>query len=1028
MTSFNKLNISIVQTPNIIRSLEGVSLDAELGYDEYTKNRELVTGESQILIEWLYSTDAGKTFKKLNATTNTLNIQIDTLNINFVYKLKATIQRPDSGIIANQGDYQEIVLNSDNNFIATNQEQDQDSEVYYSGNLTLKHNLDLEDIILGMSSDEIQKALSEQSVILSIIANDGFNELDTDTEEQAVEDTLQPSSITFTGDDLTSTQGLSDYGMEIQGLYGYCYFKRFEYVCGAEIEYCVGEFWSFIKPAFCPTQAESCSQGCILTKGAWTAKGTAGTWQNVQIEPNSYKWCSSFSNNESKPTAAGTCSPTNEASVMSCANDGSYGIEPIYKRKCIPWGGNSSCPGLKAKRIQGKPGKCTQLWGVPYPDCYEFDYKDDGGLKLGTNCGPCKGPRIFYDDPQQVKYSCNHKLYLNRPSTTCDDDIIYKGDCDNTPISKKIGPPTATYSDKGITVTVTAKSDDDKTLYYDQGGQTDLPTGPYELPLRSQTAGAGADGSAVNGNFDNSITVTVLGTKEDECDMFGLDQGEDPWGMCIQGGDCVKKDIRGFPIGIDPSHKCFKGSRYYKISTGGKKSFPCAAHCAPRVTPASVMAPIVTIMPLTSRPTAGGVEDDLYTLAEAKAKVEKDNAKNAYWLKTYRLVGTSKPCYKDCNSTTGAWQVQVFQGVGSIHAGEDLSLHNACVNCGCDTDADCDGCSVCCDGLCVDYPSTVEQSACHPCAAIPSSVCCQEFDLIGNKTVACADPKKCEECIPFPNSMLGTFPRTVYDPNDPRFDCCNGVVYDPRCEECDPIHGTVREKCRLPYECRLTGETTTWVDEDGFEQQSDNYHCIIPPCPACEIEADDYDTTGDCISYNDTPEAKENCKACTPIDNPDYPLKSDVPLISDIYSTLDEGQECCQTGATTFVPCSNCCADSETGYNTCCPGAEDTCCDGACYQSVAGRTTCCNGKEAAFEDACNLCSFDQYGQQESKCDTYYSCCTKTVSGVEFFTGCYSNAYCDCQTCKGGKVVDVESDDPDDCCYAYAAAQSIFYEP
>ena len=123
-----------------------------------------------------------------------------------------------------------------------------------------------------------------------------------------------------------------------------------------------------------------------------------------------------------------------------------------------------------------------------------------------------------------------------------------------------------------------------------------------------------------------------------------------------------------------------------------------------------------------------------------------------------------------------------------------------------------------------------------------------------------------------------------------------------------------------------------------------------------------------------------------------------------------------------------CCADSETGYYTCCPGADDTCCDGACYATVAGRTICCNGKEAPFGDACTDCSFDEYGQQETKCDTYYSCCTKTVSGVEFFTGCYSNAYCDCETCSGGEVVTVESDDPDDCCYAGAAPQSIFYEP
>jgi len=1021
------LLINVTQQPALLSSLENVKLNTDIYYDN-NRQKDFLQENNTLIYEWLYSVDDGKTFRTLNENSANLTIDLDTININFIYKLKISIDRPSSEIASNTDSSTGFITNKSNKFLLSNQESD-NSEVWYSNNIKINHSIDIADIIVDFALNDIIEQLEDQ--IDFGLTSDAIDIQENESSQISIIPDDETATIVEVDTDETSSTlwfpGLMD-----------CYTPATMTSCGITINYCIYEQKSILVDGLgnCGSINDCPGNGCVLDGGpVITANGPVGNWLNVKLG-DSYTAC--WKNFEGaidpqqwdgqRSKSVDSCGEpiigdSQYDSLVLCDDPGKA-YASAYFCANPPGEGNMSCPG------QIVSNRC-----------------DPGGA---MNDMPCLGTFQRLAVPSN-KYRCHQNKYYYPSTCRCNGKILSSIDTNLATCQadqdqcKTVDPPNLSYycRELGVTVPVLREVDDDGNytgVLYVNFGPVAAPPGTTESGRlgwafpKVYTAHLQGSAKGANYSLSKSITLTVKsnsGKTSSECSIKTLTAASDPWGGCIEAGNCYEHDD------IPKTLRCFASDKYYKIQGLGNKTFSCWTECN-KFTPATATVPAFRIYPVTTRP------ESLYgllSLAEAEAKLEKDNKGKAYAVRRDTLrPGFGSTCVESCKNSKGfpSKNSTRFSTNGGIVQGS-LGLVNPCVKCGCKEDKDCGGCGVCMDGECIEYPNDNPNSAAvHPCEAAAKGggtvSCCVGYDALGKKIVSCAKSKYCETCqdpqvddqsIPT-GAIVGTVARVSFDSNDPAKDCCNGVVYDPRCQICDV--STVRPKCRPPEECRLTGDTTTWVDEDGFEQQSDNYHCIIPPCPPCQIEADDYDTTGNCISYNDTPEAKQNCEECEPIDNPDYPGDSDEPLIPNFYSTLDEGQTCCQTGATTFVPCSNCCADSETGYNTCCPGADDTCCDGACYATVAGRTICCNGKEAAFGDACNLCSFDEFGQQESKCDTYYSCCSKTVSGVEFFTGCYSNTYCDCETCSGGEVVTVESDDPDDCCYAGAAPQSIFYEP
>ena len=81
------LSINITQEPAYLNSLQRIQLVAEINYpDDGIRQQSYGNLNNHISYEWLYSTNEGRTFKTLNENSYYLNIGLDTININFIYK------------------------------------------------------------------------------------------------------------------------------------------------------------------------------------------------------------------------------------------------------------------------------------------------------------------------------------------------------------------------------------------------------------------------------------------------------------------------------------------------------------------------------------------------------------------------------------------------------------------------------------------------------------------------------------------------------------------------------------------------------------------------------------------------------------------------------------------------------------------------------------------------------------------------------------------------------------------------------
>lgn len=1011
MTSYNSLNIQITQKPLLLSSIDIVNLESDIFYDNSDRQSSILdTTDGLVVYTWLYSADGGKTFKTLNENNSILSININTLNINYIYKLKVSIDRNSSTVLLNNKTNTNIISNSNNDIILTNQEND-DSEVWYSEEIKINHDLDLEDTIIEIALNDIIDQLGNE-LNFGVVSDN--KELNRDDVEQTIEDTQNTETIPIGSDSPTGAAGI---------ITTTCYENRVSYTCGVAISYCFKEeriVWPGI--TYDCNDFSVCENSCVVDDHPLIIiNEVVGQWKNTKIGNGQYRWCQG---------GVKTISPIPATLGTTIDNCGEPLSDPTR-------GSAMSCPDAgSATNYVDCPEQRNFKGGCP-GEVYRYPKK--------KWCNPpvCPGTTTVRNKPFQgitgsiKQHKCDANKWMLPGGCECSDkggftNVEYGGGCDGAQC-QTIGPPSLSYECSAFSVNVIPGENEDGE--YDGSlvaffvGRPKLKSNTtYILKLKSNSA---------NSNYDAVPTISyTTGWNQQElskCDIHKLSTGRDRWGDCIQAGTCYDADD------IDPGSRCNNTDKIYKIVGGGSKQYSCEQYCNTN-DPPTTEAPVFVLSPVTTRPAD---DSGLLSQEEALAKIAEDND-GAYWVRIDNLRvdwDAKTKCTYYCKATRQ--QEIYFVGTGKVSEGSAPSLYDACLNCMCEVDEDCGSCEVCCGGKCIGYPSTEEEAACHPCAGFPGSKCCEQFDMIGNKGISCANPKNCEECISFPNPLFGSFARTPWDPNNPTKACCDGIPYDPRCQDCKdnfPFGKYIEEKCIAPELCIKTG-TDEWEDTDGNIQTYDTMACQIPPCPPCQFEADDYEETGNCVAYNGSVKAILACMECEVISNPFYPTFSSEPYIPYFTSTLDEGEECCQTGETTAVPSKKCCSDGPGDYSYSCE-EDQKCCNGTCLN----EGECCGESGAEPAPACQDCA------GVDKCPPGTTCCTQFLpypnNHVLGFAGCADPKQCQecgtgwggfnqgvrptydttdpCLECNEGSVDTITSDDPEDPCYS--APQSIFYEP
>tara|TARA_Y100000389_G_scaffold99806_1_gene96590 strand:- start:56257 stop:59352 length:3096 start_codon:yes stop_codon:yes gene_type:complete len=1031
MSSYNTLYIDIKQSPSLLASVENVKLSSDIYYLNADRQQFLLnTADGTVSYSWLYSADGGQTFKTLNQNSPSLSLDVNTLNIQYIYKLKVSIDRNPSSLLSNSSDIKNIISNTSNNIILTNQTDD-DSEVLYSEAITINHNLDLEDIIVDMALNDIIEQLGNE-----INFNNQVDNLELNVEyEESIEDTETIESVTIGADSPTGGAGF---------LTTTCYERRVNYFCGVKIDYCVkSEEFIFPGSNFVCDGAEICVGKCVVEDQALLKINTpVGEWYNTKIGNGQFRWCvggvqtvppiDSVSRSTDYANCADPIDHPERGKALKCYDpesktDWYTWFFDLHWKDCAPV--RPSKRGAKGADGGGCPGRTYNIikkWCNPSscPGEHEYQYKYNPFLNPSAT---------------EKQFRCKPNKYVYQGGCSCEDkngntSVEYGGGCAGPACTSVAGPTNIQYVGA---ITVNVFADPDGTLRAEFSGRPKLESNKkYTLHLR--------DGSAGNHNLDNifKFTTPYLDPDSDLCDIHDLNIGSDLWGPCINQALCYQEED------IDPSFKCFSGDAIYKVKTAGNKSYSCAEHCENDDIP-RIDAPIYSIYIPTTRPSSS---EGLMTLSKAQ-KYVKDAAgpNDPYWIRQdgIRPAGGRSKCEYYCQATRKKKSYSIATTAGTTIG--KPSLNQPCKACDCETNADCGGCGVCSNGRCIDYPSTHKLAGRHPCASIPGSVCCTSVTRdIGEKTgykktVTCADPYFCQECIAVESDNSGDPSGTTaglpYNSNDPTVACCAGVKYDPRCKQCE--EGTITDTCIPPKVCTKSG-TDTWDDgSDPFSPnliEYDTFSCIIPPCPHCSFEADDYEQTGNCIPYNGSVNAILSCQECEVISNPFYPALSDEPYMPFFTSTLDEGEECCQTGETTAAPSKKCCSDGPGDYSYSC-GEDQKCCNGTCLN----EGECCGESGAEPAPVCQNC------EGEPACPAGTTCCTGTDQNPPYgviFLGCADPTQCQecgsgwgnnrqgvrptydtsdpCLVCNEGSVDTITSDDPEDPCYS--APQSIFYEP
>lgn len=1055
----NILNISLQQQPSLITSMDNITLSSDIKYRDNDKQRELENIQDKIVYEWLYSTDNGETFKSLNINTKNLIIQLDSININFVYKLKISINRESSAITLNHSQYNNI-LSTDDIILLTNQELD-DSEIWYSDNIKLNHSfLDMEDIIIGIALSDIVSKLGDV-VDFDI---DAENDTLLDNTQQNTENIPVGPPADISASNPIQTQGL------ISNLFlRTCYVPTTLNVCGLTIEYCTitTNFPSFA-PFPCPQNPSACpSNGCELAKTTWSYKQIAGEWYNSEVGKDNFVWCSSLVKTPWTPYS-GPRMYSHQNKAKCDVPDPPAGDEvQLCQDNTAPTYYNPPCASLAnaKKKTGGCPGVHYLIGQYNYCNsdahgCPGTTYKKSRGIELDPITDPDHPD--FGIDIQNYDYNCEKNAYWTKSKCECDGEITSGGRCWAYPFMststedikcERVSMPNLYYSGtdskSGETFTVSVSSNsnyagliDNKFLLFG-GGETKAETGTtVTLSLKGDTDAKNYSG------LPETIQITVTNpSANSECDLIGFTPtSEDKWGGCFSVGapyQCITS--------VPDELRCYNGDRYYTIEAAGSQDFSCKVECD-KNTPATATASIYIIKPTESRPT----EPNMFlTLQEAKEQLSNLNPNDPYYIRVDGIYADyTPPCEYTCKNKNGWVQKKKINIGNKAYRPEgSLSLQNACVKCGCSSHDDCDGCDACAGGNCVSYPdfSSAGQSAGlgHPCMdaqqfarGVATKECCVGTDFSGSKVISCADLKNCEFCN---DGLLGQFVDKNYIPALDQA-CCpsppnstsQGTVYDTQCSKCHQYQ--VVDKCEPPEVCVFDDPSFSIITIDGFDYTKENKSCQIPPCPLCQRPHESYDTTGLCVPYEETEEGRE-CKQCEVITEINF-ITGESHEAEKISSTLEGVEVCCQTGETTFEPAELCCPNSN-GYNHtgdrdegCCGDttyrlAKDCCVNGTVDAGGANGCEDCNGNPVCPPETlcCERLSYEEFGIVTSVgCANPTNCeeCGGAFEGpIVVLTYDTSDP---CLECNNGSVDPITSDDPDDPCYTVATPQSIFYQP
>lgn len=1036
MRSPVSINISVAQNPPIINILsQDIELVASLSYEDADKTQYLNDNETYIQYDWLYSSDNGQTFKQLNNTSSVLLIHLNSININFIYKLKVSINPPRSAIILNQKQNTEIFASLEDGILLTNQDAD-NSQILYSKNIFIDHNVDIENAIIDMAMNSVIEALEENGVVLDGLTSseDLSDSALTENEENIP---ALPSIVTYgTNPPETNTQAL---------LWSYCYSPEIRGACGYTAKFCSrSKHYNWALPSPCLT-FEECSQftqpsNCAFGVTSWSVGPTpVGSWKNTRISKVQSGWFSSTN----EVLFLGWC---DSASVTqksywtgsrSSALCGTYYNQtaPIFdplgptipcKEGQVPCGQpipNATVEGQLLSII-----KCEEGWTGSKQACAPdtskgFEARCAGRLYVWGNrifCnssdGGCKGDVAHYSDDY---YYCAANAYYNEGYWICEEDGVKtfgKGgtDCDATLKKETLSSPVLVYSGHGLTAYASpgeannSAADDPKILYAFGFGETDLQPGSYTLTLQDE----------LPDNVEAATTVTAVVTNDGaggECDVWdGVTSSKDSFSDCLnKGSSCITN--------VDPALRCLGSDRIYTREDGGTKSYVCTDYCdSPPYDPETNLAPVYIIKPEIVRPvidyTPGSPDVDAQlksmgfkTIAELTEEIENDADGDPYWLQVDTL---SFQPGSQCNISCVKWRdytetIKVKSGTTGKRVSGEPGLNNACKGChACQGHLDCGfGCEACNGGRCLDIGEEANSYGYyHPCWGVSggpgsaNSECCVSFNQqVDQKYIECADKLKCETCKQITNPLntnFGEYAGLNYEP-DAQQGCCHGVVYDKQCYKCE--NNVVVPLCVAPEVCVETG-TATYFDDNLIEREYITKECQIPPCDTCYVKGPTYATDGLCVHYDTTLDAELNCKTCSPIPNPlaSTPLCQPGgtlfgtvmcgPTIPDYTSTLNQGEVCCQTSAESATATKNCCCDDPNNQYCYICDQFTTCCKGAC----ATESECCGSSGIEPAPACQDCN------GVDLCPSGYECCKKYDSGLgQFvFAGCANPSACE----------------------------------
>jgi hypothetical protein len=1086
----SKIDIDISQSPPALAKFDTATLSANISYNG--NSQELSAYGSEITYQWLYSSDGGKTYRSIPSNNAVLSVAVDSKNLNYIYKLHLSVLNPSYKLQSNISNA--VFVDSEGNALTTNQYGTPDIVVWYSKDVAVNHAIN-NSILAPIVDEEIEKnivsvdLITEDGELLSETPAETTDDLEYSSDNIREDTTivampvLPPISYSaLSTSNIAQQNNTNDVIQQLSSVID-CYKPISKTVCGVTFNACRQEIrertWAEAvglspwPPADC-VSSSLCKPGCVFGSESIFIRQVVGSWNNYVINNKHYIFSSTVPEIvEAKPVETISCgTPPADQHIIICDRSQVGISNPHPKEKKASKDNRRSDPPCRDFRTIPKedvvigtlPTESLLKGLIPIPPplpLFDACYTSLNNTK--TN--PCSGPideggglggiynviigykivakveggyayeRVEYTNSCEFEWKCTDEVYVTSPGVAYTDNagqpwILYTHSCDKPTVSS-LSAPSLQYINTQYGLSLSARAEVD--INGNPSGKLVMEsvlslsgkniTPGTTLTFKLQSSASGANYTINTQEF--SVTVPSETNGASECDVYQVTMGKDPWG-----DDCIE-DVGPCAVGIPDDRKCYNDERYYSwnsIGTATVTDSECRANCNKAAAQPSANAAILGIKPERSRPIDPG---GLLSLSDAEAAIAAAYKDKPYYIQKYKLRKPSftiNPCSYSCKDKQGNWKQQSLpQNVSNeVVADGNKIPYNLCKACGCKQNKDCSGCEVCVAGNCVPPFSPG-----HPCQDSVNETCCIGYDTdTFDKVVSCANTRKCETC------QSSRDPFTTGETAQPTYktqlkqECCNGIIYDTQCQKCEN-DTTVVSKCIAPKECIYISEETVVIDYEQYTYSE--YECKIPPCPPCQREAPDYNSTGNCINYSDTIEAKSTCKQCEVITD------SNGEPAERITSTLIPGQTCCETiPGTQWTPAWVCCTDS-TPYYVCSQGT--SCCGGECSDD----NYCCVGGQKIPKDPCIGCDGEPY------CPAGQICCYRSWDKAK---GCASPSDCEecntgfsafgsvvrqvaalrqnppdpCKECQNGEVITITSEDPDSPCYVASEIQSIFFIP